>query len=86
MSEEIFRIVVHTLVTFDRRDNLPNVTIPCLVLVGEEDRNAPPKMMAKTATYIPNSTFVEMEGLGHIAHIENPAVFNDALEQFLQEL
>ena len=27
--------------------------------------------MKKTSTYIPDSTFVEMPGLGHIAHIEN---------------
>ncbi len=37
-------------------------------------------MMAKTATYIPNSTFLGMDGLSHIAHIEDPAVFNNALE------
>ena len=86
VSEETFCTSVITLLQFDRRKNLPNIDIPTLLLVGSEDRNAPPKMMAKTATYIPNATFVEMEGLGHIAHLENAAVFNNALEQFLQEL
>ncbi|MEM7114579.1 MAG: alpha/beta hydrolase [Chloroflexota bacterium] len=84
VSEETFCTSVVTLLLFDRRKNLPNIDIPTLLLVGSEDRNAPPKMMAKTATYIPNSQFVEMDGLGHIAHIENPAVFNAALEHFLQ--
>lgn len=92
-KEDIVRVAVDTFCTsvvtlllFDRRKNLPNIDIPTLLLVGSEDRNAPPEMMAKTATYIPNSKFVEMDGLGHIAHIENPAVFNAALAQFLGEL
>ena len=83
VSDETFKTAMLTLLLFDRRDNLPHIDIPTLLLVGSEDKNAPPKMMAKTATYIPNSQFVEMEGLGHIAHIENPAVFNSVLEMFL---
>lgn len=81
---ETFCTSVVTLLLFDRRKNLPNIDIPTLLLVGSEDRNAPPKMMAKTATYIPNSQFAEMDGLGHIAHIEDPAVFNAELDKFLQ--
>ena len=83
---ETFCTSVVTLLLFDRRKNLPNIDIPTLLLVGSEDKNAPSKMMAKTATYIPNAKFHEMEGLGHIAHIEDPAVFNHALEQFLSGL
>ena len=86
VSVDTFCASVVTLLLFDRRKNLPNIDIPTLLLVGSEDKNAPHQMMAKTATYIPNSKFVEMDGLGHIAHIENPDVFNQALEQFLQEL
>ena len=85
VSEDAYRTAVMTLPTFDRRDNLPHIDIPCLLLVGSEDKNAPPRMMKKTSTYIPGSTFVEMPGLGHIAHIENPAVFNAAVQVFLDE-
>lgn len=85
VPDETFKTSMLTLLLFDRRDNLPNIDIPTLLLVGSEDKNAPPKMMAKTATYIPNARFVEMEGLGHIAHIEDPAVFNAALHHFLLE-
>lgn len=85
VTEEAYKTAVITLPSFDRRDNLPNINIPCLLLVGEEDQNAPPKMMQKTSTYIPGSTFVEMPGLGHIAHIENPPVFNTAVQTFLSD-
>ena len=83
VTEDAYRTAVMTLPTFDRRKNLPNIDIPCLLLVGSEDRNAPPKMMQKTGTYIPNSTYIEMPRLGHIAHVENPPVFNAALQTFL---
>lgn len=86
VSDETFKTSVVTLLLFDRRDNLPHIDIPTLLLVGSEDKNAPPRMMAKAATYIPNARFVEMEGLGHIAHIENPAIFNRELEIFLKKL
>lgn len=86
VSEETFCTSLVTLPLFDRRKNLPNIDVPTLLLVGSEDRNAPPKMMAKTATYIPNSKYVEMDGLGHIAHVENAAVFNAALERFLDDI
>lgn len=86
VSVDTFCKSVVTLLLFDRRDNLPNIDIPTLLLVGSEDKNAPSKMMAKTATYIPNAKFTEMDGLGHIAHIEDPDVFNQALEEFLQEM
>ena len=85
VTEDAYRTAVVTLPTFDRRNNLPNIDIPCLLLVGSEDRNAPPKMMKKTGTYIPGSTYSEMLGLGHIAHIENPPVFNAAVQAFLDQ-
>ena len=85
VTEDAYRTAVIALPTFDRRDNLPYINIPCLLLVGEEDQNAPSKMMKKTSTYIPNSTFVEMAGLGHIAHIENPPIFNTAVHTFLND-
>ncbi|MEM7126053.1 MAG: alpha/beta hydrolase [Chloroflexota bacterium] len=86
VSEETFRTSVMTLLLFDRRDNLPHIQIPTLLLVGSDDQNAPAKMMAKMATYIPNAKFRELDGLGHIAHIESPALFNHELTQFLRSI
>jgi 3-oxoadipate enol-lactonase len=40
-------------------------------------------MMAKMATYIPSSTYVEIEAAGHLVNLEQPKAFDGALEQFL---
>ena len=41
-------------------------------------------MMAKMASYIPSAKYVELEGTGHLANLERPSAFNDALDQFLK--
>jgi 3-oxoadipate enol-lactonase len=41
-------------------------------------------MMAKMASYISSATYVELEGVGHLANLERPDVFNAALDQFLK--
>jgi 3-oxoadipate enol-lactonase len=41
-------------------------------------------MMAKMATYIPSASYVELEGVGHLANLERPDTFNAALDQFLK--
>ena len=86
VAEETFRTAVMTLVQFDQRANLGNIHLPCLLLVGEEDSNAPPPMMEKMATYIPHAQFVCLPQLGHLAHVENPQLFNDALHLFLESV
>ncbi len=86
VSDEAFQTGILTLISFDQRANLSNIDIPCLVLAGEEDASAPPSMMHKMATYIPNAKFGQMAKLGHIAHIENPPLFNKILHDFLESL
>ncbi|MBV7330595.1 alpha/beta hydrolase [Chloroflexi bacterium TSY] len=83
---ETFRAAVHCLVEFDQRANLAKIEIPCLVLVGAEDTNAPPPMMEKMASKIPGAVYRTMPGLGHIAHIEDGAQFNRVIVDFLQQL
>jgi 3-oxoadipate enol-lactonase len=39
--------------------------------------------MAKTATYIPSAEYVELAGAGHLANLERPDAFDEALGGFL---
>jgi len=41
-------------------------------------------MMAKMATFIPCSTYVELEGAGHLVNLERPNAFDAVLDQFLK--
>jgi 3-oxoadipate enol-lactonase len=68
---------------FDLRSALKNIAVPTLLLSGSKDNNAPAPMMAKMATYVPSAKYVELEGVGHLANLERPALFNATLESFL---
>lgn len=86
VPDETFRAAVMCLVNFDQRDNLSKISVPCLVMVGEEDRNAPASMMEKMAAKIPMAEFHCLPGVGHVAHLEAPTTFNQLLRSFLERL
>jgi 3-oxoadipate enol-lactonase len=74
------------LIGFDQRSTLGNISIPTLLLSGSKDNNAPAPMMAKTATFIPGAEYVELAGVGHLANLERPDAFDEALGRFLNSL
>lgn len=78
-----YRRALECIVTFDRRGNLPNIPVPTLLIAGEHDRNAPPAVMKKMADSIPNSTFLQMKGIGHLQNLEGPDDFDGLLLNFL---
>ena len=84
VPETSYRAMMLALLGFDQRKALADIAIPTLVLSGSKDKNAPAPMMAKMATYIPSSTYVELEGAGHLVNLERPKAFNAALDQFLK--
>jgi 3-oxoadipate enol-lactonase len=84
VPEATYRATMLALMGFDLRDALKNIAVPTLVLSGSKDNNAPAPMMAKMANYIPSATYVELEGVGHLANLERPGEFNAALDGFLK--
>ena len=83
VSPATYRRALEALVTFDRRANLPHITVPVLLLAGEYDRHAPPSVMKKMADAIPRSTYVEMHSIGHLQNLEAPEAFDAAVLNFL---
>jgi 3-oxoadipate enol-lactonase len=67
----------------DRRHELANITCPSVVLVGTDDVVAPPSEAAAMATAIPKAVLVELPGAGHLANLEAPTPFAQALIGFL---
>ncbi|NOJ47647.1 alpha/beta fold hydrolase [Bradyrhizobium archetypum] len=86
VPDATYRATVRALIGFDLRHALKKIVIPTLVLSGSKDNNAPAPMMAKTATYVPSSTYVEIEGAGHLVNLEQPDKFNAALDGFLSTI
>ncbi|MFN3391219.1 MAG: alpha/beta fold hydrolase [Meiothermus ruber] len=72
-----------------RPDSVPllsSITVPALVLVGEEDTLTPPSDARQMATQIPDSRMLILPEAGHLSNLENPKAFNTALRGFLAEL
>ena len=72
VPEATYRATMLALMGFDLRLALKKIAVPTLVLSGSRDNNAPAPMMAKMATYIPSASYVELEGVGHLANLERP--------------
>lgn len=86
VPEASYRAMMLALIGFDQRSTLKDISVPTLLLSGSRDNNAPAPMMAKTATYIPSARYVELAGVGHLANLERPHAFNEALGRFLDSL
>lgn len=85
VPEATYRRVLGAIVAFDGRTALNAIAVPTLCLAGELDRTAPPEVMRRMADRIPGARYACIDGAGHIANVEQPAAFHDALIRFLQE-
>jgi len=65
---------------------LPQLTVPALVIVGEEDELTPPEESRRIAEAIPGATLVTIPAAGHLSNLEQPDAFNTALNAFLAKL
>jgi pimeloyl-ACP methyl ester carboxylesterase len=65
--------------------SLPNIELPTLVLVGEDDQpfRIPTDYMAKK---IPGARKVILQGAGHASNIDQPTAFNQSMQDFLAGL
>lgn len=71
----------------DRRDLtglLPEISLPTLLIVGEEDGITPPEEMKEMAAAIPGAEFVAVAHAGHMAPLEASTVVNSAIQKFLK--
>ncbi len=72
---------------------LPDVKVPTLLVIGQEDRTSLgsgpnlgqyPELGKKAAEAIPDATLVELDGIGHLPHLEATDHFHQALTAFIQ--
>ncbi len=84
VPEATYRQALRALIGFDQRALLPHITIPVLCVAGESDRNAPPAVMKQMADRIQGAVYVCLPGMGHLANMETPGVFNAAVIHFLK--
>ena len=57
----------------DFRDQAPQITVPTVCVVGDQDGATPPSLVKSTADLIPGSGFEVIANAGHIPCAEQPA-------------
>lgn len=80
---DAYRTALQALVHFNRREELARIAVPVLVLAGEHDTNAAPAIMERMAQKIPGAAYLCLPGVGHLASMEQPGPFMDAVLGFL---
>jgi 3-oxoadipate enol-lactonase len=80
---DTYRAALSAIVSFNRLAELANIRVPTLCLAGELDLNAPPAVVKKMASRIAGAQYEYLPAVGHIANIEQPALFNSAVLAFL---
>ena len=68
----------------DATPGLASVTVPTLVIVGDEDEVTPLAEAQRLATAIANARLERIPAGGHLACLEQPQAFNRALWNFLE--
>ena len=64
---------------------LTQIDLPTLFVVGEHDQISTPDEMRTMANAVPGSKYMEIPNAGHMAPMENPARFNEAIAGFLMD-
>jgi len=82
---EPYKQALHAIVTTDFRAVLPHISVPTLVIVGEEDMVTPPSASEFLTKQITGASLVKIPEAGHLTNIEKPEIFNAALRSFLEQ-
>ncbi len=86
-SPVAIRNAIHRMM--HRSDSMPllsNTTLPTLIVTGDEDALIPTDESRAMADAISGSTLVIVPKAGHLANLEQPDAFNNALNAFLTKL
>ena len=67
----------------DQTDMLGGISVPTLVVVGDQDGITPPADAEAMAAAIPNATLVTIADASHLSNLDKPDEFNRALVDFL---
>lgn len=70
----------------DSQAVLEQLAVPTLIIVGDEDVITPVEDSRRLQAVIPGSELVVLPETGHLANLERPDLFNDALRALLSRL
>jgi pimeloyl-ACP methyl ester carboxylesterase len=71
--------------TFDVRERVGAIDVPVLAVVGEHDQLTPPSYHEFLASELPKGDLTVLDDAAHLAMLDQPDAFNDAVAAFLDE-
>lgn len=80
---EAAQVALGAMAAWDGRGNLPLLTMPSLVIWGDEDRSYRWAQVQHLWTHLPKASLAVIPGASHAAHMEKPEIFRLILEDFL---
>jgi 3-oxoadipate enol-lactonase len=64
---------------------LPALSVPALVIAGDQDSYAPQPVIDQLVGSLPEPELVLLEGVGHLPNLEQPGLFNAAVRAFARD-
>jgi len=71
---------------FDVRGELARISVPTLIVCGEDDRMTPPRYSQYLNSHIPGSSVSLIPEAGHMVPLEKPAALGALIQSFLSGL
>ncbi len=75
----------HAISALDFTDRLPAISLPTLIIVGEEDQGTPVAASRTIHERIKGSELVIIPSAAHLSNMEQPGIFTTALTKFLEK-
>ena len=83
IHEASYQKTLEASVAQDRDAPLEQIRVPTLIIAGEEDTVYPPELARDMARRIPGAELMMFEHTGHLANLEEPEKFNQAVFDFV---
>lgn len=84
-SPQGYAACCHAIAGLNVTERLAAITLPTLIIVGEDDPGTPVAASRTIQERIPGSTLVILPAAAHLSNLEQPEAFNQALMQFLAQ-
>lgn len=79
---ESLQVQLELMAEADQRDLLPRITVPTLLVWGEQDVRSPLGVARAFEEAIPDARLVVIPNSGHVSNLEQPERFNQAVREF----
>ena len=83
IHEASYQKTLEASVAQDRAAPIEEIRVPTLIIAGEEDTVYPPELAEQMARRIPGAELLMFERTGHLANLEQPEKFNQAVFAFI---